>query len=97
MKKILNWIIAQLESISKGNLYYFTAGLLLALFCLFVLKMYVCFWPVMVLAFIIEFARSWSGAHSFNWWAILASVLGSFAVQVFVWLCLSPGVPFIVS
>lgn len=95
MKKIWNWFVGLLNKVRRDRLYHFIAGLLVALFCLFVLKMYF-FWPVIFVAFVKEFIDRWVDGN-FDWIDLLATIFGSLVVQVFVWLCLSPGAPFIVN
>ena len=67
-----------------------------AAFCLIILKMYVCIWPVLFVAFIKEFIDVWQDGN-FDWIDLLATVLGGLVVQLFVWLAIRSGVPVIFS
>ena len=94
--KIWNWLVGLLNKVRRDRIYHFVAGLLVALFCLFVLKMYLCLWPVLFVALIKEFVDNWVDGN-FDCVDLLATVLGGLVVQAFVWICVSPGVPFVLA
>ena len=96
MKKFWNSLVGLLNKIRRNRLYHFIAGLLVALFCLFVLKMYFCIWPVLFIGFAKECIDTATDGN-FDWIDLLATVLGAIVVQAFVWICIAPGVPFIVG
>lgn len=94
MKKIWDWFVGLLNKVRRDRIYHFVAGLLIALFFLFVLKMRFCVWPVLFIGLIKEFIDNWVDGN-FDWVDLAATVLGGLIVQAFVWICLAPGVPFI--
>lgn len=94
MKKFLNWLLGLLDKISKARLYCVFAGVIVALFFMLVLKMYLCFWPAIFIGAGLEFARSWSNESDFDYLNVIALVIGSLIVQAFVWICITPNVPF---
>lgn len=96
MKKIWNWFVGLLNKVRRDRIYHFVAGLVFALFFLFVLKMHFCLWPVVFIGFLKECIDTATDGN-FDWIDLLATVLGALVVQAFVWLCIAPGVPFIVG
>lgn len=88
--KIWNWLVGLLNKVRRDRLYHFIAGMIAAAFCLIILKMYVCIWPVLFVAFIKEFIDVWQDGN-FDWIDLLATVLGGLVVQVFVWLAIGYG------
>lgn len=94
--KIWNWFVGLLNKVRRDRLYHFIFGMIIAAFCLVVLKMYVCFWPVIFVAFIKEFIDLWQDGN-FDWIDLLATVLGALVIQLFVWLAIRSGVPVIFS
>ncbi len=98
MKKFIEKIVALLYGVKPGLLYSFIIGLLVAVFFLVVAKMYVCFWPAMMLGLLLSFAKMWvKDTSSYDWKAALAVTLGALAVQLFVLLSISIGVPVVFS
>lgn len=96
MKKLWNWFVGLLNKLRRDRIYHFVAGLLVALFCLFVLKMYFCVWLVLFIGFVKECIDSATDGN-FDWVDLLATVIGGLIVQAFVWICVSPGVPFVLA
>lgn len=96
MKKFIEKIVSWLYGVKPGLLYSFIIGLLVAVFCLFVLKMYFCLWPVLFIGFVKECIDSATDGN-FDWVDLLATVVGGLVVQAFVWICVSPGVPFVLA
>jgi hypothetical protein len=88
--KIWNWLVGLLNKIRRDRLYHFIAGMICAAICLIVLKMYVCIWPVLFVAFIKEFIDLWQDGN-FDWIDLLATILGGAVIQVLVFLSISPG------
>ena len=90
MKKIWNWFVGLLDKIRRDRLYHFIAGMIAAMVCLFVFKMYFCVWPVVFLGFLKECIDSATDGN-FDWIDLLATVLGGLVLQAFVWLFIAPG------
>ena len=88
--KIWNWLVGLLNKGRRDRLYHFIAGMIAAAFCLIVLKMYVCIWPVVILAFVKEFIDRWQDGN-FDWIDLLATVLGGLVVQVLVFVAIRYG------
>ncbi|MBO6082645.1 MAG: hypothetical protein J6P46_06445 [Bacteroidales bacterium] len=88
--KIWNWLVVLLNKVRRDRLYHFIAGMIAAAFCLIVLKMYVCIWPVVILAFVKEFIDRWQDGN-FDWIDLLATVLGGLVVQVLVFVAIRYG------
>lgn len=94
--KIWNWIVGLLNKVRRDRLYHFICGMIIAAFCLIVLKMYVCFWPVIIVAAIKEFIDLWQDGD-FDWIDLLATILGAMVIQILVWLSITCGAPVIFS
>ncbi len=94
--KIWNWIVGLLNKVRRDRLYHFICGMIIAAFCLIVLKMHFCLWPVLIVAFIKEFIDLWQDGN-FDWIDLLATILGALVIQLFVWMAIRSGVPVIFS
>ena len=98
MKKFIEKIVSWLYGVKPGLLYSFIIGLIVAMFFLVVAKMYVCFWPALMLALILAFAKMWvKETSSYDWPSVLAALAGAIVVQLLVWLAIRSGVPVVFS
>jgi len=80
MKKIYAWFIGLLEKIRRDRLYHFICGFIIAAF--FGISLGMKAWavvPALFAGLIKEFIDQWVGGE-FDWWDVLATVLGGLVI-----------------
>lgn len=77
-----NWIVAQLNSISRDKLWCLIMGLLLGAFSAIVLRIEWAWVPVAMIAFIKEFINLWR-ERGFDVFKFLAATIGGLLIWVF--------------
>lgn len=85
MRKIWDKIVAWFLAIPRDKCLHFGAGIVIADFFAIALGMRFCFWPVIFFAVGKEFFDQWTGGK-FDWWDVLATLLGALVPQIFVLL-----------
>lgn len=76
------WLIALLAKIGRDKLYHFIAGALVAAFFCITLGMKACIVPAIFAGFIKEFIDQWRYS-GWDWFDLLATVLGGAVIQIF--------------
>lgn len=77
MDKIINWLM----SLSADKYLLFIFGMLTAAIFAIPFGMKFCFWPVIFVAGIFEFARLWRG-KAWNWWEFFNILIGALPIQL---------------
>ena len=77
MNKIINWLM----SLSADKYLLFIFGMLAAAVFAIPFGMKFCFWPVIFVAAIFEFARVWRG-KTWNWWEFFNVLIGALPIQL---------------
>ena len=92
--KLWNGFVGILEKLRRDRLYHFIFGLLIALLAVFICKWYFFVWTSIAVGLAKEFFDKWQDGN-FDWIDLLATTIGGLVVQVLVWCCVTPGVPFL--